>query len=93
MDKISKEERNLAELVVMQLHDALDTLKMAYDNADELVMTYGWDIEIDELSKSAMLIGNTSLLVTHLLAWLKQPPKRTAGGIPRVRRWRKNEQM
>lgn len=68
MDKMSKEERKIAELLVMRLHKAIDALALASQNADYLAMIHGWDIATDDITKAAMLIGKEALGVVESIA-------------------------
>ena len=65
---MDKEERKIAELLVMRLHKAIDALALASKNADDLVMIHGWDIATDDITKAAMLIGKEALGVVESIA-------------------------
>lgn len=68
MDKMSKEERKIAELLVMRLHKAIDALVLASKNGDDLANIHGWDVAIDDITKAVMLISKEALEVVETIA-------------------------
>jgi hypothetical protein len=67
-DKMTKEERNTAELAVENLHEAVEALNAAYEQVYDLAMEYGWDIDFDNISQASMLAGKEALGIVDSIA-------------------------
>lgn len=68
MYKMTKEERNTAELAVENLHEAVEALNAAYEQVYELAIDYCWDIDFENVSRASMLAGREALGIVESIA-------------------------
>jgi len=64
-EKMTKEERDIAERCVVDAMKAVVILKRIHDDIEKLTIEYGWDLEPWDISRAAMLVGKEALGIAH----------------------------
>jgi hypothetical protein len=69
-EKMTKEERRTAELAIQNLHEAVERLSNGYEQARDLCLKYGWDMDYVLISQAAMIAGKEALDIVDSIAWI-----------------------